>query len=1426
MAEHGCPSRELLMAYQMGKLPDDKSAEKIAAHLGRCSRCRELLKTIGQEEDSLVARLRRPEGKLHTDEPPCRELLQGAGGSQTPGEASSAVLLTCSCGRQFRLGPQFRGKRVRCNLCGASLTVPEVSPEPMIALPPGMATAKTQTAAPDDAAPIGGKTNSASTGNHGPYVLVRPLDAGGMGRVSLARDEALKRDVAIKELLNPASANDVTWRRFVEEAEITGQLEHPGVVPVYAMGTDRDGMPFYAMRLVRGNTLKNAIAELHSTYSSAGLRELLRRFVAVCQTVAYAHHRGIVHRDIKPSNIMLGEYGETLVMDWGLARPAPPDSDDSTVGDMVEQHADRPKLTLSGGPVGTPAYMSPEQASGDSRPVTPQADVYSLGAVLYEILCGQPPFSGESADEILEQVRFSSPQNPSAVEPRTPRPLDAVCLKAMGRASWQRYASPLALADDVQRWLDDEPVSVYQEPILERVYRWTRKHKTLATSIAVFAVILAVVIVISNVMVVREQKRTLSARQLAEDYAKQAAEAEKKAQEKESKAKVLAEEVRKARQEASLAIQKAALSEIAVVQAKETIGRLENDLKSKTEETQKIRQQITQAQAQQTEAEITLKQEKQRAAAAEDRARLLEKDVDDLRTEARELRALAAQLVGLAKGAPAKPAAKQPEAARSPSEDFTEQPAESFDVTAADKTPCVLTVDTANVSVGRQSLQLDTLGASDICVTYPRSRNADWDLSTKRTLRVALLLDDPSAAFGPEGITIRLGRGSNYLQCQARADVVKSTSGQWTRLIVPLGGNATWTRSDVNKLDLSHVDWIEIHFAAEKPGMKLWLDALSFEPPRAVAPFDAARAKEYQESWSQYLGVPREITNSIGMTFVLIPPGEFMMGTTPEEMASTLDQWKRDGLEEYMTIRIAMEGPRHRVRITRPFYLSKCEVTQGQVFSVLNKRLARDGLPDDVAADLVSYDEAVAFCAKAPAAFAGDGSFTCRLPTEAEWEYACRAGTQTPYYFGQDEKLLDDNAWWRNNYADATHPVGLKKPNAWNLHDMLGNVKEWCADWLKTDYYAESPVDDPPGPASSNNGGQRVLRSGYYEFATPSVLRSATRNYFFPSAQPPVEDFRFRHGFRVACDISTLHSPPPAAAVAPFDEKKAKEYQAAWAKYLGVPVEMTNSIGMTFVLIPPGEFMMGSTPEEIVSLERLALPPNDPDLDANRLSFEQPVHRVRLSEPFYLGANEVTQADYQRIMGRNPSLSRGSGESCPVENVSWSEARDFCSRLSGLAQEKQAKRTYRLPTEAEWEYSYRAGTTTTFFFADKETRLGEYAWWAGNTTSGATHPVGLKRPNAWGAYDMIGNVFEYCQDCFDKEYYKNSPDTNPCCTKQGSLFVLRGGCWNSNVGSLRSAWRGYVSDPDRNDRNGFRAVCSVSRVDPLVTLPGSDPPGG
>jgi eukaryotic-like serine/threonine-protein kinase len=320
--------------------------------------------------------------------------------------------------------------------------------------------------------------------------------AGGLGEVFLARNAELNREVALKFLKPNRTRDPASLRRFLQEAEVTGRLEHPGVVPIYALGTDSRGAPCYAMRFIRGATFQNVINGFHAaertgrdpSERSLALRELLNRFVSICNTVAYAHSRGNIHRDLKPLNVMLGKYDETLVVDWGLAKPF--ERNEEADGASEEaltpgSGSDSPTVRV----VGTLAYMSPEQAQERPAEVGPPSDIFSLGAILYAILTGAAPYRSGAHDEVLERVRCCEFPSPRQIKPLTPRALEAICSKAMAKESRDRYGNALELAADVKRWLADEPVMDWREPIWLGARRWMRRHRTLVTSAAAVLVL-------------------------------------------------------------------------------------------------------------------------------------------------------------------------------------------------------------------------------------------------------------------------------------------------------------------------------------------------------------------------------------------------------------------------------------------------------------------------------------------------------------------------------------------------------------------------------------------------------------------------------------------------------------------------------------------------------------------------------------------------------------------------------------------------------------------------------------------------------------------------------------------------------------------------------------------------------------------------
>jgi serine/threonine-protein kinase len=392
----------------------------------------------------------------------------------------------------------------------------------------------------------------------GRFRVLRPHARGGLGVVSVALDNELHREVAVKEIQERYAGEEQSRARFTLEAEITGGLEHPGIVPVYGLGHHPDGRPFYVMRFVRGESLKEAILRFHggSSPERAGggsgarigprarsrrtpgahatalpLRRLLSRFLDVCNAIAYAHSRGVLHRDIKPGNILLGPYGETLVVDWGLAKIV--GRDDIGTSDRNAEPTLRPPSasgtgeTVAGTAVGTPVFMSPEQAEGRLNLLGAASDVYSLGATLYAVLTGRAPFDGALAVDVLPKVQRGDFARPRALDSGIPKALEAICLTAMALKPADRYASPRALAEDVEHFLADEPVSAYREPWPDRARRWARKHRTLVTSAAAVVVLgllgsfgFAAVVTGKNRELARQTQRAEARQKMAIDAVK------------------------------------------------------------------------------------------------------------------------------------------------------------------------------------------------------------------------------------------------------------------------------------------------------------------------------------------------------------------------------------------------------------------------------------------------------------------------------------------------------------------------------------------------------------------------------------------------------------------------------------------------------------------------------------------------------------------------------------------------------------------------------------------------------------------------------------------------------------------------------------------------------------------------------------------
>ena len=947
------------------------------------------------------------------------------------------------------------------------------------------------------------------------YQLRGEVARGGMGAILRVWDEDLRRDLAMKVVLglagddSPPTVEERTLSRFLEEAMVTGQLDHPGVVPVHELGVDGTGRVYFTMRLVKGRDLRDVLELVRTREDGWTQTRALGVLLKACEALAYAHGKGVIHRDLKPANIMVGRYGEVYVMDWGLAkvrgrkdahdlrlRPDAGTSQRSLETPRrreADESPDSPIMTMDGAVVGTPAFMSPEQARGEAELVDERSDVYALGGILYQLLTGQMPYvpAGErrSARTILAAV-LAAPPRPVHELARVPPELEAICDKAMARERARRYGDVSKLADDLRAYLEQRVVSAYETGALAELRKWVVRNRSLASAMAA---VLALVLVAGGVVLGLNEQLSRSNADLAEEQRiseDRRREAEQNAARAESNAALAEEQRAQAESNAAIADEQRARAESNAAIADEQRARAESSAAAADEQRARAQSNALLAEQQrelavsnavlaedqrvQAESNATLAERERRraeasAALAEQQRAIAtaERDIVLRLVAMRDLENLQREVAGL-----------QP----------FEADLEAFDDWLARADRLLAGLDPApdgsdpghRAALDRLRQRVLASAGSDPAIEgglRPSSGEQDvWLLE-----QLSRLVSDLDAFADPftgllagtdweGGWSMR--RRRDLLAPAATAEVEE----RWRQAIASIAD------------------------AAECPAYQ----GLRMERHRDLVPLGRDPASGLWEFWHVVSGdePARDASGRIacapgtGIVLVLVPAGRFLMGSPRNEEG-----------------RNYREEPRRQVTLDA-FLLAKTECTQRQWQALTGSNPSNSmaaGLEAPV--EQVSWDDIRVF-----------GSRTgLGLPSEAQWEYSARAGAT-----GARHGDLDTIAWHAGNAGSSTHPVGQRQPNEFGLHDMLGNVWEWCADTWHDDY-SSAPKN---GSAWVDSGStSRVIRGGGWGY-DGSYCRSARRSRLEPGGRDRYVGFRPSRSLQ-----QVMRAPAPAVQPRPERER-------------------------------------------------------------------------------------------------------------------------------------------------------------------------------------------------------------------------------------------------------------------------------------------------
>ena len=861
------------------------------------------------------------------------------------------------------------------------------------------------------------------------YKLLGEVGRGGMGAVIRVWDEDLRRTLAMKVVLGKEDkagkgptppVDSKTLGRFLEEAQITGQLDHPGIVPVHELGLGADGQVYFTMRLVKGEDLGKIFAHVESGHEEWNTPRALSVMLKVCEAMAYAHSKGVIHRDLKPANIMVGRYGEVYVMDWGLARVAGqkdlhdlrlrPDgaTSQSVRTERREERVeapDSPLVTMDGDVMGTPAYMPLEQARGELTQLGPHSDVYAVGAMLYHLLLVKhirmpyvPKGAQLSARAVHARVLEEAPKSLISYDKTLPAPLVAIVEKAMSREIARRYPDMHALAADLRAYLDGRVVAAYETGTWAETRQWVKRNKPLAASIAAGVLVLlggiALVLQQSN----RANQNAIAAQENAEVAQRNAETAERNAAEAEV-AKAAAEQ--SAREANAEREKTAAANAILLAQARE------QKLRGMIQEVARFRAQCRTTDGLDRLGKPAYQWWLDEAArllngVAEDSEKGIEwqPGLADVRAKLAELRASDSVL---------------PYTEEDRSRDFESHPERRR-----------LRSLEADIAAKKAEYEPRLAALREVCSERRTWRFSDsqlewWHEQLTKLEAELLWLSQMNEIAAAAHVTERArSRWSEAIEGIARSP--KYAGQRW-----PSGERLT---PQTGLLPLG-----------ENPVTGLWefVHLQTGVEPQLGADGRVLRDAEGRLS----------LTPETGMVMVLLPGGRV-------PRADSKDQEQEDWIP---TVELS------------PFFLSKYELTAEQWDRVSLRRGMHDTDGKSLTpANKISWDDISAMW---PSELGW-----CGFPSETQWEYGCRAGTATTWWTGNDAKSLVGAANVRHDKKTSTNiqPVNTLRANGFGLHDVHGNVWEWCGDTNGAD--AVPRVGDGLRDDGVESSVNRVLRGG------------------------------------------------------------------------------------------------------------------------------------------------------------------------------------------------------------------------------------------------------------------------------------------------------------------------------------------------------------